>query len=55
MTSIYKKGDATMASNYRGLSVLPTLPKLLAHTLLARLEEFSEQHELRAPTQAGFR
>jgi hypothetical protein len=42
-------------NNFRGISVMACLPKLFAMVLLNRLEEASEEANLRAPTQAGFR
>ena len=46
---IYKKGDKTDCSNYRGLSLLPTTYKILSNILLSRLipytEEIIEDHQ----------
>ena len=42
VTSIHKKGDPTLPDNYRGIAVMAAIPKLLAHTLLARLEHITE-------------
>jgi hypothetical protein len=55
MSSIHKKGDPQVPSNYRGIAVMAVLPKLLAAVLLARLERATETKQLRASTQAGFR
>ena len=44
-----------MPGNYRGIAVMATAPKLLAHVLLKRLEDLAEAGNLRAATQAGFR
>jgi hypothetical protein len=53
--SLFKKGDPLDPSNYRGISLMGILPKLLAAVILARLEVVVEARQLRASTQAGFR
>lgn len=53
---IYKqKGDPLDPSNYRCLSVGPTLTKLYAMILESRLATWAEACGKRAPSQAGFR
>ena len=39
---IYKKGDKTSCSDYRGISLLPTTYKILSNILLSRLTPYAE-------------
>ena len=50
---IYKKGDETDCSNYRGISLVPTMYKILSNILLSRLTAYSE--ETIGAHQCGFR
>ena len=40
---IYKKGDKTHCSNYRGISLLPTIYKILSSILLSRITPYTEE------------
>jgi hypothetical protein len=40
---IYKKGDKTDCSNYRGISLLSTTYKILSNILLSRLTPYAEE------------
>ena len=40
---IYKKGNKTDCSNYRGISLLPTMYKILSNILLSRLTPYAEE------------
>jgi len=40
---IYKKGNKTDCSNYRGISLLPTTYKILSNILLSRLTQYTEE------------
>jgi hypothetical protein len=50
---IYKKGDKTDCSNYRGISLLTTTYKILSNILLSRLTPYAE--EIIGDHQCGFR
>jgi hypothetical protein len=43
IVSIYKKGDKTDCSNYRGISLLSTTYKILSDILLSRLTPYAEE------------
>jgi len=49
---IYKKGDKTDCSNYRGISLWPTMYKILSNILLSRLTPYAE--EIIGDHQCGF-
>ena len=50
---IYKKGDKTGRSNYRGISLLLTTYKILSNILLSSLTPYAE--EIIGDHQCGFR
>jgi len=50
---VYKKGDKTVCSNYRGTSILPTTYKSLSNILLSRLIPYAEK--IIVDNQCGFR
>jgi len=50
---IYKNGDKTDCSNYKGISLLPTTYKILSNILLSRLTPYAE--EIIWDHQCGFR
>jgi hypothetical protein len=49
---IYKKGNKTDCSNYRGISLLPTTYKILTNILLSKLTEYAE--DIIGDRQYGF-
>ncbi|MGL5707343.1 MAG: reverse transcriptase family protein, partial [Aeromonas sp.] len=50
-----KKGDPRDLNNYRGISLLCTMPKLLSKIVATRLNTICEQNSLLCREQAGFR
>jgi hypothetical protein len=50
---IYKRGDKTDCSNYRGISLLTTTYKILSKILLSRLAPYAK--EIIGDHQCGFR
>ena len=50
---IYKKGDTNLCENYRPISLLNTIYKIVAAAIQRRLEKGIEQHLQK--TQYGFR
>ena len=49
---IYNKGDKTDCNNYRGISPLPTMYKILSNILLSRLTPYAK--EIIGDHQCGF-
>jgi hypothetical protein len=50
---VYKKGDKTDCSDYRGISLLPTMYKILSNIVLLKLTPYAE--EIIGNRQCGFR
>ena len=55
VTPLYKGGEKDQCSNYRPISVLPVLSKILEKHVFVHMYEFLQQHELLVNTQFGFR
>jgi len=53
MSNIYKKGEKSECSNYRGISILNTAYKTLATTINNRLKTYTE--DLLSQEQNGFK
>ena len=53
--SIPKKGDGSNMDNYRGISLIPIILKLLSTVVARRISQIVEKYELLAKEQAGFR
>ena len=52
---LYKKGDSTITDNYRPISLLPTLSKVLETIVYNQLFAYFSDKELFYPSQYGFR
>lgn len=52
---IYKSGSTVSVSNYRPISLLPSLSKILEKVVNKRLLSFLEKNDLLSPNQFGFR
>ncbi|RVE43981.1 hypothetical protein evm_011365 [Chilo suppressalis] len=55
ITPVHKAGDKTKIDNYRPISLLPTLSKILEKSITSRLVTFLENNNFFSPTQYGFR
>ena len=51
---IYKKGDHNEINNYRTISLLPTISKILEKVILNRLSQHFESNNLLTSSQFGF-
>ena len=54
-TPIFKSGDPTSSNNYRPITVLPTLSKLLERIVHHQVYNYLQEHKLLASQQFGFR
>ena len=52
---IFKSGDREDCTNYRPISLLPQISKILEKLFNRRLTEFLETYKVISPTQYGFR
>ena len=52
---IYKKGEPTDLSNYRPISLLPTISKIFERIVHIQLQEYLNRNNLLAEQQYGFR
>ena len=55
VSPIYKDGERCLATNYRPISVLPTISKLLEKHISKHMYKFLSKHNLLHPAQSGFR
>ena len=52
---IYKKDDPTQVTNYRPISLLPSISKILERIVYKRLDSFLSLNNILNPAQFGFR
>ena len=55
VTPIHKRGDSAEPNNYRPIAVGEPIIRLYANMINRRLIKYTEEQNLRAPTQAGYR
>ena len=55
VTALFKGGDRTDCNNYRPITVIPTISKILERAVHQQLYEFLSANELLTPNQFGFR
>ena len=55
ITPLFKKGDVSLLSNYRPISLLPTISKIFERILYNQLYEYFNSNNLLAEQQYGFR
>ena len=55
VTALFKQGDRTIMDNYRPISVLPTVSKVIEKAAHIQLYAFLESHHLLVTNQFGFR
>ena len=55
VTPVYKRGDKQLPASYRPITVMEPLLRLYSSILNQRLVQYTEEHSLRAASQAGFR
>ena len=55
LVPIFKSGDIASLNNYRPISVLPIISKIIERAVHKQLSEFLETNNLLHPNQSGFR
>ena len=55
VTPIYKKGERSDPGNYRPISILPTLSKIIEKHVASQLRDFLQTFDLLQKEQSGFR
>ena len=52
---LFKSGDPTSSNNYRPITILPTLSKIIERIVHLQMHTFLQEHHLIASEQFGFR
>ena len=55
VTPIYKEGDKSNCGNYRPISILPVISKILEKLICDQLREFLNENNIISKQQSGFR
>ena len=55
VSALFKSGDRTNATNYRPISILPTLSEILKRAVYSQLHEYLNSTNLLSNNQFGFR
>ena len=55
MTALFKQGDKTDKDNYRPISILPTVSKVIERAVHSQLYGYLDSNNLLAVNQFGFR
>ena len=55
VTPIFKTGDKDSVSNYRPISILPTLSKIIEKWIATKLTSYLNKYQLLHKNQNGFR
>ena len=55
ITPLFKEGDRTDPSNYRPISILPTMGKICERVVHTQLYDYCTQHNVISESQSGFR
>lgn len=55
MFLLYKKGDPSIAANYRGISLINCIAKIFTSIIATRISNWAEMSSLLPESQAGFR
>ena len=54
-TALFKDGDKSLKDNYRPISILPTISKIIERSAHIQLSSFLEENRLLSQSQFGFR